>query len=296
MKCPNCGKESSDTATLCKYCGYSLYGPKSINLNNVSYNIDNNNQNIESITGIDINSIAKNNDTNNIPRAETRSVLNDKNYNYNKKHHKKVNVNNVINDLKNKTNKVDLIVILFTVIVAILLIICSSLIVSNKRLKRSTNLTNIMSNNKYKVLALSYSFNLPSGYSYYTLDNKVYISSDNTSIILYKYEEGRIDRVTGKALEEVYTNFGYTSVSSKESALSSHSIMYVNYSTGEMSYIDFYYQYKANVIIYGQINNKGGSINEEILSIIGSITLANNQTQSVGETGVNYQKVLNLFK
>ena len=64
MKCPNCNKEVSNDKNYCEYCGSPLYGPRSINLNTFNNNAGHSNinqdDNIKSITGIDINDIVKN--------------------------------------------------------------------------------------------------------------------------------------------------------------------------------------------------------------------------------------------
>ena len=116
MKCPSCGKEVSENKSYCDGCGSSLYGPRSINLNDLgggSNTIQSNN--IKSITGIDINDIAP------IQNSGPAPVKRKKEKKYKAPKQGGVNIN--------------IGTIIFLLVIACLLIVCIYLFIQNKKLK-----------------------------------------------------------------------------------------------------------------------------------------------------------------
>lgn len=292
MICPKCGKNTSDNKDFCDHCGASLIRPQSIYLNepNSSHKIDKNN--ISSITGIDINKI-----------SQSTSAFNDFNMSMED-----------IDGSKKKTEikiKVDFKLILLFVLILIIMVLsiyimkrpddkANNIVTNNTNNEQCDN--NSASGQKYighKVTTTNYTFTMPDGYEYneHTNTGNVIIRGNGVEMIIYPTSIGRIDSTTSGVVEAKYED--YSDVDIEETTLNQRKIYIVSYSAKDIYYIDFYYQFSGEKILYGQAKatEKNKLTSNEVRNIIASIGIR----QAYGNfnydpSGFNQESVLSSFK
>lgn len=291
MVCPKCGKNTSDNKDFCDHCGAALVGPQSIYLNepNSSQKIDKNN--ISSITGIDINEI-----------SQSTSAFSDFNMNMED-----------IDGSKKKTEiklKVDFKLILLFVL--ILIIMALSIYIMKRpdsKDKGSTSTTpaekcedKVVTETKYighKVTTTDFTFTMPDGYEYneHTNTGNVIIRGNGIEMIVYPTTNGRIDNVTSSVVESKYSI--YSDAKIEETTLNQRKIYLVTYSNGGNYYMDFYYQFSGEKILYGQgkSSQKDKLNSTEVRNIIASFNIR----QAYGNfnydpSGFNQETVLSSLK
>lgn len=282
MKCPNCGHEVNENMSLCSNCGNSLYGPRSINLSDVgggNNTIQSNN--ITSITGIDINDITP---------VQTKPQKNTKN--------SKIKMPKID---KGKFT-LDFSTIIFIIIVVVLLSVCISLFVQNNKLKElGGTIVNPPVNNEscvegYYGLTSTYSFLLPENWIYSQTANEVVVTNQNLSILVFKYRLGKIDQLTSEGLKNEYLNQSYV-VTIEENTLNNHKVMYVKYSTNNTNFMDFYYQYDSEKIIYGQVtSSESNLLTDDVKNVISSLTIQTRENNiTVSKAPIVYDNVFALI-
>ncbi|MBE6147895.1 MAG: zinc ribbon domain-containing protein [Firmicutes bacterium] len=286
MKCPNCGKEVNESLSLCDGCGTSLYGPRSINLNELGGNNTIQSNNITSITGIDINDIAP---IQSPPINNNSFSLNDK------------------NQKKEKSDlKINMGTILFLIVIAVLLILSVYLFLQNRKLLEENNnqspivtppAQNVDCVEGYYGLTSAYSFLLPDNWIYSQTANEVVLTNGEISMLIFKTSIGKVDHITSEALKNEYIKQGYPIVMVEEATLNSRKIMYVKYNANNMNFVDFYYQYDSEKIIYGQISSsKVDILTTDVKNIISSVTIQTRDNNiTVGKAPVTYENILSLM-
>lgn len=288
MKCPSCEKEVSDDKNFCDSCGFSLYGPRNISLNTPIGNTNSiQSNNIQSITGIDINAISKN-EIKEMPKSP------------------------IIKKEKTPLDSGKVLFFVMGAIIAVLAIACTLLYLDKKDCQNIINnmnntvntpkpvVNNTVVNPSATTYALTdtYSFALPVNFAYTEDDYSLITSDGDTSIIIYNPEEGKVDKVTGDTIKNQYVALGYTDANVIENTLNSKKIIYINFTSNNMFFKDFYYQYDSTRLIHGQINaNSSVKLGtEKINTILASLKIETNKNISVNKATVNYENILLLFK
>lgn len=277
MKCPSCSREANENNKYCDFCGASLFGPRSIDLSTSNIGTNNVGQfhsnNIKSITGIDINEI-----------APVRPVVEDK---------KDYSPKRPRNKKKNKSDS-NVLVILLIIAVVVLTILCIVLFIVNLKGNdnKSSGKQNFNIEGIYGVSS-NYMFYLPDEYLYHSSSNELIIYNDKVSINLYNSRKGQIDKITAQAMKKNYKDLGYD-VEVEEKVLSQKKIMYVIYTHEGVNFIDFYYQYDSEKIIFGQIGSKEKDLlNDDVRSIISSIKIRNaNDKPENYNAPINFNHIL----
>lgn len=285
MKCPSCGKEVNENTSYCPSCGSSLYGPRSINLSDLGGSETIQSNNIESITGIDINDI-----------SPIQGPIEDS------KTSKKVKEKKVKVPKNRSSKKIDFGTIIFLVIIAALLALCIYLFVENKKLKNSdkplvTPPEETSCVEGYYGLTNSYTFLMPDNWIYTQTSNELVITNKIINLLVFKYAIGKVDHITADTLKNEYINQGYSIVTVAEDTLNSKKIMYVKYASNNINFVDFYYQYDSEKIIYGQISSSEFDIlTTDVKNIISSITIQTRENNiTVGKAPVLYENIIGLM-
>ena len=287
VKCPSCGKEVSENKSYCDKCGSTLFGPRSIDLKDLGggkNTIQSNN--IKSITGIDINDITPVQNTG----AYSNNKLNDKK--------EKIKIKKEKQPKKMGT-------IVMMIIIAGLLGICVYLFLENRKLgslivEPPENTTPPVQTECiegiYGITDL-YNFYLPDNWVYSKKANEVLISNQEITLIVYQLVKGKVDHITSDTLKNEYINQGYTGVTTHEQVLNSRKIMFVTFSANDMYFVDYYYQFDAEKIIYGQITSRNSNIlTEEVKDILSSLTIPSDSISiTMGRAPVNYEKIFSLM-
>ena len=265
MVCPKCGKNTPDNKDFCDHCGAALIGPQSIYLNepNSSHKIDKNN--ISSITGIDINEI-----------SQSTSAFNDFN----------MSMEDIDGSRKKTEIKIKVDFKLILLFVLILIIMALSIYIMKRPDDGGNTLSSgntssgkcdnkVVTETKYighKVTTTDYTFTMPDGYEYneHTNTGNLIIRGNGAEIIVYPTSSGRIDNITSSVVKTKYESFPDASV--EETTLNQRKIYIVSYSTKGTYYIDFYYQFSGEKILYGQAksSDKNKLASNEVRNIIAS--------------------------
>ena len=283
MKCPSCGKEVRDNMSYCDGCGALLYGPRSISLNDLgggNNTIQSNN--IKSITGIDINDLTPVG-PNHFPEIKTQEENKKKKI---PKGDKKINIGTII----------------FLIVIGVLLAFCIYLFVQNNQLKNVDTplVTPPVAEHcieGYYGLTNSYAFLLPDNWIYTQTENEVVLTNKEISMLIFKTAEGKVDHITAEALKSEYVKQGYSIVTVEESTLNSKKIMYVKFTTNDINFVDFYYQYDGEKVVYGQVSSsKNDLLTEDVKNIISSIVIQTRDNSiTVGKAPVAYDNILSLL-
>lgn len=276
MKCPNCNKNVSDNTGFCPSCGGSLFGPRSIDLNSVGGKNTIQSNNIKSITGIDINDIAP------VRNEEVK---------------RKVHNRKPIKPKRTSSVKVNLpwgIISLILIIIA-LIILCISLYMNNKNVGNDCEkpIVNTPSECVKGIYALTskYAFMLPDKWLYSETANESIASNGNISMLIYPTKKATL-KVSGDTIKKKYNDQGYAIVTSEESVLNKKKIIYISFSANDRFFVDYYYQYNADTVIYGQITSKEKNLlTKEIKDIIASITPQEKNSITVGKAPIQYDSI-----
>ncbi|MBQ6841232.1 MAG: zinc ribbon domain-containing protein [Bacilli bacterium] len=293
MKCPSCGNEVTENNNYCNKCGSSLYGPRSINLNDIGQGVNiAQSNNIQSITGIDINDLA--------PGPQGTVQSNDFSPNKNEKKKR----------IKEKRDKEPIKINLGTLIMVIVIVVLLGL-----------SLVLYSQNNKLKVagskpcetiptcgeegeciqgiygITSAYTFVMPSDWIYTQTANEAVLTNGTISILLFNTKNGLVDKVTSEALKNEYVNQGYVDATVVEDALNSKKIIYVSFASENMKFVDFYYQYNAEKVIYGQVSaTEGELLTDDVKDIIASAAIQTNSNNiTVGKANVNYENIFSIL-
>ena len=278
MVCPNCGKENNNT-DYCSFCGSALYGPRNINLDNPNDSKqDTRNNNIESITGINIDNIAM--------TVE----------------HSKLDKQNPT--IKLPEFKITISSLILMGIILVLLSLCFYFGIENRKLRKDVNdIAAIKCNNKKEensnaILGLTdnYAFKINQNWSYRQTSNAVVINNGNIAILVYLPENGQINKITTDVLANKYVEEGYTNAIASKDIINDHQIIYASFNAVGLNFIDFYYQYDSEKIIYGQISSKVDNfLSTEVKDIIASFNIHKQDNTSFNKAPVNYQNIFKLL-
>ena len=284
MKGINCGNEVPDNVSLCPKCNHSLYGPRSIDLNDLgggSNTIQSNN--ITSITGIDIKDIAPIQGPSPIKQTP---VFNDNNK----------------NDSKNKVGTIVLLLV-----IGCLLALSIYLFIQNRNLKTELRPQEPIVTppavdceecvQGYYGLTNTYSFLLPNNWIYSQTANETVLTNNTVSMLIFKPAVGKVDHITAESLKNEYISQGYPIVTVEEATLSSRKVMFVSFNANNMNFVDFYYQYDSEKIIVGQISSSLMDVlTEDTKNIISSITIQTRENNiTVGKAPLQYEKIISLL-
>ena len=285
MKCPSCGKNVQENASYCNSCGAALFGPRSIDLNDLGGGKNTfQSNNITSITGIDINDITP------VQNKKVEKPI-------------KPRENNVKipKDLPSKDVNIGTIILLL--VIASLLALSIYLFLENRKLKKVetpplvTPPVVVDCVKGYYGLTNAYSFLLPNNWIYSQTASEVVLTNEKVSMLIFNYVKGKVDHITSDKLKNEYINQGYAIVTVEENTLNSKKIMYVKYSANNINFVDFYYQYDSEKIIYGQASSVAGEVlTEDVRNIIASVTIqTRNNNITIGKAPVSYQNILTLM-
>ena len=287
MKCPSCGNEVPENNNYCNRCGASLYGPRSIDLNDISKGgtvIQSNN--IQSITGIDINELAA---------ASTSK---------NKERHTSETKEKISKKIKEKKEHIKLVNVSFGTIVLVAVIIglmavSIMLYLQNQKLKKAGTNPNLMCEEQTECIegiygiTSNYSFVMPSDWLYTQSNNETILTNENISMLIFPSKTGKLDNLP---LETIKTSYGEQEIiitDAKEESLHSKKVYYLSYTLNEMNFVDFYYQYNSEIVVYGQVSSKNSMvITDDVQDIISSIVIRMSGANiTIGKAGVDYEKV-----
>ena len=285
MKCPNCGIEiENDEASFCDKCGFALYGPRNVNINDL-YKDKNENEKIEKITGFKIQDFKE------LPTSEGVSILNNK---LNSKKGFKDSKTDFIKFIKD--NKIKVTIISLASLCAILLIILIIVIATSgceekkcEVIKDNSNKTNYITNSEYKLL-------LPDGFKYMEEGTTFVLSNDTYTALFYGLTGGSLDLSTSARVKKVYTDSGNIPTEVSESIVDNRKLFLIKYNRDGIYYCDFYYQYNSEKIIYGVVS--AGAVNIDLFDdnmkkIVASLAI-NEQTSSINKpaSGVDYGSII----
>ena len=287
MVCPKCGKNTSDYKDFCEHCGAALIGLQSIYLNepNPNHKIDKNN--ISSITGIDINKI-----------SQSTSAFNDFN----------VSMADTSDSRKKADVKIKVDFKLILLFILMLIIFGLSIYIMKRPSNKLASSNNdkcenkVVTEEKYigiKVSTAYYNFTTPDGYEYSENVNtdEVVIRGGDAEIIVYPVASGRLDNITSNFIESKYSD--YTDVKVEETVYNQRKIYFINYLIDSTYYIDFYYQFSGEKIVYGQAqaSDKETINSKEVRDIITSLTIRQSYNDfKYNPSGFDYEKVLSSLK
>jgi len=280
MKCPSCSREVNEDKKYCDFCGASLFGPRSINLNNMTgrNTIGTKNvgpvqsNNIKSITGIDINEIA--------PVLPPEPA-------------KKENVFTKF-ATNNKFNKKTLKIILIVFFLLVTLGVCVYLLVDNINMRNNQKVCEAVSNvDGYYSMTNNYTFLIPKEYAYQSSGSELVLYNNKITITVYNTRKGQIDKISAASMKDNYSALGYA-VDVEESVLNQRKIMYVHFGYNNVNFTDFYYQYDSDQIIFGQIASEDKNyINKDIKQIISSFKIRPSEETFIEYNApVNYNRIL----
>ncbi len=287
MVCPKCGKSTSDNKDFCDHCGAALIGPQSIYLNEPNFNHKIDKNNISSITGIDINEI-----------NQSTSAFSD--------FHVSMEDTNSDNEKSKAKIKIDFKLILLFILMLIIFGLSIYIITRPSSNNMSTNSKKCDNTFKtvteyigHKVTTSNYTFTIPDGYDYSENTNTtdVVIRGNNAELIIYPIASGRLDNVTSASILAKYND--YSDADIEETVLKQRKIYLVSYSSNENYYIDFYYQFSGEKIVYGQGKSSAKDIinGTEVRNIIASIGIRQEYNNLVYDaSGFNQENVLSSLK
>lgn len=286
MKCPNCGKETSNEKDYCTSCGYALYGPQSILLNDTEINNNINKNNINSITGIDINSISQNTSAytpENRPSFEPEKKDDDPNYYAPEKKNSSLDFKWII-----------IIILLGTIILLVFLLI-NSKDDSKPSLSKPNDDPVQKVYEGYKVTTTTYSFDLPKEYEYYAAPDSLIIKNKDYSLKVYPLSTGKIDIVTSSTIKEKYAS--YESATLSEQIINRRKYISVSYSENGNNYLDIYYQFDGERVLYAQGMSPSALPSKDISNILSTFTINGNDNKlSFTDSTFVFDDVLSLLK
>lgn len=284
VKCPSCGNEVPENNNYCNRCGASLYGPRSINLNDISKGgkvVQSNN--IQSITGIDINELTTNSTSQNNDKPESES---------------KEKLSKKIKDKKSNINISFGTIILVAVIIG-LMAVSIMLYLQNQKLKKAGGNPNLMCEEQVECIegiygiTSNYSFLMPNDWLYTQANNETILTNQNISLLIFPGREGKLENLPLDTIKNAYSNQAIPVVETKEESLHSKKIYYISYTLNEMNFVDFYYQYNSETIVHGQVSSKDSMvITDDVQDIISSIVIRLSETNiTIGKADINYENI-----
>lgn len=297
MICPNCKKETSDSKNFCEHCGNALFGPQSIKLQDLGSSGFTSKDDIAKLTGIDINSIS--NDTSAYTNLESNSFTSKLNDNIIKP--KKVKKEKQEKPEKVKSNK-NLDIKLIIIVILIIVIIILGMLLLLKKPKDDdcappVSETPKVTYNGYKVTTPSFNFTMPITYAYSQRPNDVVIKNDNLSMVVYNsLADGKVDIVTSATVKEKYD---YSDAEVYEYILNNRKLIMVTYSDMGTNYMDFYYQFDGERVLYGQAQSHSKTVltSSEVRNIIDSFEIRNNNDNlTFSVSGSNFNDILAILK
>lgn len=272
MKCPVCGRDVDKNSNSCPFCGASLYGPRSINLNMPDGSMPNaQDNNIGRITGIDINSL---------PKGELPPMSDKEKAKIDKKK---------MNKFLDVSSKV--------VMVASLILFAVSIIMyfKNKDDKPECPKQTCPKVKKdyYGSIGVV-QFLVPEGFEYQTSGNSAAVTDGNLSIIINGTINYNFMDLTTDKLVNFYKEKGYLSATYLEDALDQKTIKLVQFSASNRKFYDFFYGLEDNIIVYGQLSAiEGDVLTEDSKKVISSLKLIEKEHTSITKVTIDYE---DLFK